>query len=215
MDAIFLTRLKHILDSTGAFVVLTTFWRHFHEYITYVFHRHGVDAGCVLPLPAGATGGKQCTKNFLRHHRLRQRSSGLVCDEGLDTNVMIGRSAEDEGEYSSRAEEIEAWLQMYGNRYLGSADDIEAFNGEKQSTGECSNIDSIHDSCEDQRKSVEGYEFHPTHWKYAILDDRPSAAKPGTPLFERFVLTQTKLGLTEQDVERVIELLRHGPKTCR
>ena len=196
-------------------MVLTTFWRHFHEYITYVFHRHGVDAGFVLPLPVGATRGKQCTKNFLRHHRLRQRSSGLVCGEGLEMNAMFGRSAEDEGEYSSRAEEIEAWLRMYGERYLGSCDDNEACNDQKQCIGEGNNAGSIHHTYEDQSKSIEGYEFHPKHWKYAILDDRPSAAKPGTPLFERFVLTQTKLGLTEQDVERVIELLRHGPETCR
>eukprot|EP00804_Cyclotella_cryptica_P030210 CCRYP_017965-RA/>CCRYP_017965-RA protein AED:0.82 eAED:0.65 QI:0/0/0/0.5/1/1/2/0/253 len=45
--------------------------------------------------------------------------------------------------------------------------------------------------------------FHPN----VILDDRPSAAKPGTPLFDRFVLTQTKLGLTEQDVDKSLLVL--------
>ena len=35
-----------------AIIVLTTFWRHFHEYITYVLHRHGIDvARHMLPLP--------------------------------------------------------------------------------------------------------------------------------------------------------------------
>eukprot|EP00804_Cyclotella_cryptica_P030205 CCRYP_017967-RA/>CCRYP_017967-RA protein AED:0.21 eAED:0.11 QI:0/0/0/0.5/1/1/2/0/211 len=156
MEAIFLTRLKRILESTGAFVVLTTFWRHFHEYITYVFHRHGMDVGCMLPLPVGATLGKQCTKNFLRHHLLRQRNSSLVREEGIETNEMIGRSAEDEGEYSSRAEEIEAWLRMYGERYLGNADDNETCNDKTRCIDECSNTPNIHNTSEDKNKPIAG-----------------------------------------------------------
>jgi hypothetical protein len=196
-ESIFLTRLKYILESTKARVVLTTFWRHFHEYITYVLHRHGIDADCVLPLPMGVTRGKQSTKNFLRHYSLRQ-SGELKDDSDNGVNSMIGRSAEDEGEYSSRAEEIEAWLRLYGIEYLSSNEDkldIQQFDNEN------SNLD--------------GYDFHPKNWKYVILDDRPSAAKPNTPLFDRFVLTQTKEGLTDNDAKRVIYLLLHGPESCR
>ena len=104
---------------------------------------------------------------------------------------MIGRSAEDEGEYVSRAEEIEAWLKTYGKQFLGS---------QKEDTDEYNN-------------SNDGG-FHLSHWKYVILDDRPSAAKEGTPLFDRFVLTRTKEGLTEEDAEKVIDLLLHGPKAA-
>eukprot|EP00956_Cyclotella_meneghiniana_P042453 scaffold248469_cov43-Cyclotella_meneghiniana.AAC.3 len=195
MESIFLSRLHHILKSTNANIVLTTFWRHFHEYIVYVLHRHGIDSDCVLPRPFGVTGGKQSTKNFLRHYSSRQSSdvssssnNEFQNDEVTDDG-MIGRSAEDEGEYSSRAEEIEAWLRMYGEQYLGRVDD---------DNKQC---------CQSYGNE---YDFHPIQWRYVILDDRPSAAKPNTPLFDRFVLTKTKEGLTEDDAERVIDLLLHG-----
>lgn len=194
-ESIFLTRLKRILKKTNARIVLTTFWRHFHEYITYCLHRHGIDADCVLPLPFGVTRGKQSTKNFLKHYSLRQ--SGEL--EGVDVvsqgvNSMLGRSAEDEGEYDSRSEEIEAWLRLYGERFLGSPDA---------------------NTSADENNNSGTFDFHPTCWKYVILDDRPSAAKPDTPLFDRFVLTQTKEGLSDRDAENVIDLLLHGPNMCR
>ena len=165
-------------------------------------HRYGIDADCILPLPFGATRGKQSTKNFLRHYSIRMQSS---MDDQFDSNVgvnsMLGRSADDEGEYSSRAEEIEAWLRMYGKQYL-STDSGVISNEQQCATKECN------------RPEV-SYDFHPTNWKYVILDDRPSAAKPDTPLFDRFVLTQTKMGLTDDDAEKVIDLLLNGPKSSQ
>lgn len=137
------------------------------------------------------------TKNFLRFHQIKQQQSNIT-DESIEmddydgSETMIGRSAEDEGEYASRAEEIEAWLRNYGERYLGVRDDT--------ITGD------------DAEGGPPGYEFHPTHWKYVILDDRPSAAKRDTPLFDRFVFTNTKLGLTEEDTTKAIQLLLRGPK---
>lgn len=192
-------RLKYIIETTDALIVLSTFWRHFHEYITYVLHRHGIDvAKHMLPLPMGATRGKQCTKKFLHFNRLKQQESGN-CTHGIEqegevnenNNSMVGRSAEDEGEYSSRAEEIEAWLKMYGHKYMGLVldDDSTPGNG----------------SCKQEDK------FHSADWKYAILDDRPSAAKPDTPLFDRFVFTKTELGLTADDAEKAIRLLTLDP----
>ena len=200
-----LQRLKCIIETTDALVVLTSFWRHFHEYITYVFHRHGIDVGRhMLPLPMGVTRGKQCTKKFLHYHRIKQGEHGYCQNEkgqGYDSalntnssNTMIGRSADDEGEYSSRSEEIEAWLKMYGRQYMGSGGG---------SDGSC--------EASENDKSNHEYDFHQEGWRYAILDDRPTAAKPDTPLFIRFVLTDTKSGLTEEDAERAIKLLRFGP----
>lgn len=225
------SRLKHILEQTHAIIVLTTFWRHFHEYICYVLHRHGIDvAGCMLDMPMGVTPGKQSTKKFVDFHRVRlhQQRQNDNDDELLDQNEpqqvlggvveinadasdsMIGRSAQDEGEYTSRAEEIEAWLRMYGERYLGSHDgDISGYGSDdgKKIDGTCPQKIITNNNYEDGR-----YEFHPKHWKYVILDDRPSAAKPDTPLFNRFVLTNTSLGLSEKDANLAIELLLFGPK---
>lgn len=197
-------RLKFILETTDAVIVLTTFWRHFHEYIAYVLHRHGIDVGRHMSLPrgVGATVGKQCTKNFARcHHRGRKMNGGGPGGEQMDenSNEMIGRSAEDETEYSSRAEEIEAWLRKYGEEYLGSGHDGSGDHRSAKHRNDAS--DNSHGE----------YQFHPTSWRYVILDDRPSAAKPGTPLYNRFVFTETTLGLTEEDSERAIRLLRFGP----
>ena len=188
-EATLLKRLKTIIEKTNALIVLSTFWRHFHEYITYVFHRHGIDvASCMLPLPMGATRGKQTTKKFLHYHRLKQEGTHSSQEE-----TMIGRSAEDDAEYSSRAEEIEAWLQMYGRQYLGGGGD-----GDTSEGGE----DDV---------PTRKYDWHDDDWKYIILDDRPSAAKPDTPLFDRFVHTETEVGITEDEANWAIELLLSGP----
>ena len=185
-EATHLKRLKTIVETTNALIVLSTFWRHFHEYITYVLHRHGIDvASCMLPLPIGATRGKQTTKKFLHYHRLKQEGAHSSEEES-----MIGRSAEDDAEYSSRADEIEAWLKMYGKQYLGGGGD----------------------TIERGEDVTAGYDWHREDWKYIILDDRPSAAKPDTPLFDRFVHTATEVGITEDDSNWAIELLLHGPK---
>ncbi|KAL7529678.1 hypothetical protein ACHAWF_003083 [Thalassiosira exigua] len=189
-----LKRLKGIVEMTDALIVLSTFWRHFHEYITYVLHRHGIDVGRhMLPLPMGATRGKQCTKKFLHFHRIKQKEHGhSTLDNDENSSSMIGRSADDEGEYASRGEEIEAWLKTYGDQYLGDCkvDD--------------SNTDDV------TMSGNEEYAFHRSDWRYAILDDRPTAAKPDTPLFERFIFVDTKVGLTKEDAETAIKLLRFG-----
>ena len=113
-----LKQLKHIIENTDALIVLTTFWRYFHEYITYVLHRNGIDVGRnMLPLPMGITNGKQNTRKFLHHHRIKQQENGYHLEEEQGViNSMIGRSADDESEYASRAEEIEGWLKTYGER---------------------------------------------------------------------------------------------------
>ncbi|KAK1740100.1 hypothetical protein QTG54_009050 [Skeletonema marinoi] len=188
-EATHLKLLKTIIEKTNALVVLSTFWRHFHEYITYVFHRHGIDvASCMLPLPMGATKGKQTTKKFLHYHRLKQGEINSSEEES-----MIGRSADDDAEYSSRSEEIEAWLKMYGAQYLGGG-------------GETS---------EGREDTATGYDWHNEEWKYIILDDRPSAAKPDTPLFDRFVNTETEVGITEEEADWATELLLYGSQNAQ
>ena len=65
----------------------------------------------------GITNGKQNTRKFLHHHRIKQQENGYHLEEEQGViNSMIGRSADDESEYASRAEEIEGWLKTYGER---------------------------------------------------------------------------------------------------
>lgn len=64
-------------------IVLTTFWRHYHEYIASILDRHGIPMNRIL----GATPGYN--------------------------KSMVGRSATDETEYKSRAEEIRCWLSEH------------------------------------------------------------------------------------------------------
>jgi hypothetical protein len=246
-------RLGAIVRETDALIVLTTFWRHFHEYIAYVLHRHGIDVGRhVLPPPMGATGGKQSTRTFSRHHRIRIRTTTreemeeeeeergeeddappprIVSsheEDGGDggqnmrrlgscatttranedrDGSMIGRSAEDEREYSSRAEEIEAWLMRYGNRYLGSG----GYNGDGGPDDDDHDHDGARADDDDVGPKYRGYDYHPAYWRYVILDDRPRAAEPDTPLMDRFVRTDARVGLTEADAKRAVRLLLLGP----
>ncbi len=198
------SRLKYIAESTDALFVLTSFWRHFYEYITYVLHRHGIDvARHILPWPMGVTGGKQCTKTFLHFYRAYDAKN----PEHKEAKMIEESTVEDEVEYPSRAEEIEAWLKKYGRTYLGGG----GGGGSSSSNSgiECESEDATND--EDNRGATyQGYEYHSRHWRYAILDDRLSAAKPNTPLFERFVFINTKTGLTDMDAERTIRLLQFG-----
>jgi hypothetical protein len=216
------SRLKYIAESTDALFVLTTFWRHFHEYIAYTLHRHGINVSRhMLPWPMGVTGGKQCTKSFLLYHQAtitqqennRQHRSDMKNQDHKDDEMTEESVVDDEVEYPSRAEEIEAWLKKYGQKYLGGS------SGSSDVTMVCEpedaiNInDNVNDDTNDDEyynASNQGYEYHSSDWRYAILDDRLSAAKPNSPLFERFVFVNTKTGLTELDAERVIRLLLFG-----
>jgi len=152
----------------------------------------------MLPLPKGSTRGKQSTKIFSHFRSARRvRNGDCVQDDGGNAALkngstgMLGRTADDEGEYASRADKIEAWLKTYGGQYLGG---------------------SVPDDTGGTSETLDEYRFHGKTWTYVILDDRPSAAKPGTPLFDRFVFTTTKMGLSEEDAEKAIKLLRcFGP----
>jgi len=206
--------LATILHKTDALIVLTTFWRHFHDYITYILHRHGIDVGRhMLPLPMGATEGKQCTKTFFRYHHSRmievqpeldeeRRESEQGGDQNKVSTTMRNEDDEDCSEYSSRADEIEAWLMKYGNRYLTSSTDQVADDDDDKEVAKTNKHETL---------AYPGYGYHPIDWRYVILDDRPSAAKLNTPLMDRFVQTDTILGLTEEDVERAISILFFVP----
>uniref|UniRef100_A0A6U6HSI4 FCP1 homology domain-containing protein n=1 Tax=Odontella aurita TaxID=265563 RepID=A0A6U6HSI4_9STRA len=145
LDDDLVSRLKTLVERTDADLVLSTFWRHFREYIAYVLHRHGIDASRVIDSTPG------------RGHAREVKG----VDASFVHSTMIGRSAADEAEYESRHDEIEAWLAA-----------------------------------------------HPERARYVILDDRPSAARPGTELYERFVRTATEKGLVDEDVDRAIRILR-------
>lgn len=67
--------------NTDACIVLSTFWRHFRDYISYVLDRHGIPPDRII----GSTPGYN--------------------------KSMVGRKATDEQEYSSRADEILSWIQ--------------------------------------------------------------------------------------------------------
>lgn len=157
LDSDLVSRLRRLVESTDADLVLSTFWRHFREYIAYILHRHGIDASRIIDSTPG------------RGHARKVKS----VEGSFMTDTMIGRSAADEEEYESRHEEIEAWLAARPER-----DASGGFRG-----------------------------------RYVILDDRPSAARPGTELYECFVRTSTEKGLTDEDVDAAIKILRPSPHT--
>ena len=64
-----------------AAIVLSTFWRHFEEYIAYCLHRHGIPAGTVI----GRT-------------------------PGVSDASRLSNDPADAAHYAGRAAEIEAWL---------------------------------------------------------------------------------------------------------
>jgi hypothetical protein len=77
-------RLKTLIEHTDAKVVLSTFWRHFDEYITYILHREGIAADVVIGRTPGRTGSQH-----------------------------LSASAADEAQYASRAAEIKTWLAQH------------------------------------------------------------------------------------------------------
>lgn len=81
LDDDLVERFRRVVETTGADIVLSTYWRHFRDYIAYVLSRYGISEGKFL----GSTPGYN--------------------------RSMKGRSASDANEYSSRGEEIRSWLE--------------------------------------------------------------------------------------------------------
>ena len=133
IDADLVDLLRGLVEETGARIVLSTFWRHFAEYIAYILTRHGIPADTIIGRTPGTSD-----------------ASKLSADPA------------DEGNYASRAAEIHTWLAA-----------------------------------------------HPDVTRFAILDDRPSAAD--ARLAPRFVRTDAEVGLTVRDAARCRELLAAAP----
>lgn len=81
LDDDLMVKFKRLVLETNACIVLSTFWRYFQDYISYILDRHGIPKEKVI----GSTPGYN--------------------------RSMFGRNAADEGEYKCRAEEIRAWLK--------------------------------------------------------------------------------------------------------
>lgn len=81
VDADLVERLRFLVQATGANIVLSTFWRHFEEYIRYILYRHGIVATAIIGHTPGRSGAQD-----------------------------LSASAFDESQYTSRAAEIKSWL---------------------------------------------------------------------------------------------------------
>lgn len=86
VDADLVERLRRLVEDTNAFIVLSTFWRHFQEYITYILSRHGIPAEAVI----GRT-------------------------PGISHAFSLSSSSADAANYANRAAEIRAWLDEHPN----------------------------------------------------------------------------------------------------
>ena len=84
LDDDLVDRLKAVVEQTQCEIVLSTFWRHFQEYITYILNRHGIPASHVVGRTPGVSG-----------------ASSLSNDPA------------DAAQYANRAAEIRAWLDAH------------------------------------------------------------------------------------------------------
>lgn len=76
-------RFRQLVETTDAKIVLSTYWRHFREYIAYILSNYGIVEERVLDSTPGYN------------------------------RSMKNRKASDDKEYSGRSEEIRAWLKEY------------------------------------------------------------------------------------------------------
>ncbi|CAJ1944150.1 unnamed protein product [Cylindrotheca closterium] len=98
---------------------------------------------------------------------------------------MKGRKASDDQEYSSRAQEIRAWLQEYFQLEMGIHNSANSGGGHYDKISEEHGI------------------------RFVILDDRPTAADDSEFLQKRFIHCDTTQGITEEEVDRAIRILLH------
>mmetsp|Transcript_36415 Transcript_36415/g.88182 ORF Transcript_36415/g.88182 Transcript_36415/m.88182 type:complete len:94 (+) Transcript_36415:378-659(+) len=91
---------------------------------------------------------------------------------------MIGRKASDDQEYSSRAEEITAWLKEYQLQMVNTS------------------------------KAIDGDQEKHQQVRFVILDDRPSAADDTEFMQSHFIHCDSKQGIMEEDVDRAIRILQ-------
>lgn len=84
LDDDLVARLRSLVRDTGAAIVLSTFWRAFEEYVSYVLSRHGIPHGTVI----GRTPGRNSSFDFVT-------------------------ATASEPAFRSRAEEIAVWLATH------------------------------------------------------------------------------------------------------
>ena len=68
------SRLKRLVDETDASIVLSTFWRHFEEYITYILHRHGVGAHRIIGRTPGKSDASRLSASSADERHYAQRA---------------------------------------------------------------------------------------------------------------------------------------------
>jgi len=88
MDEDLIGRLRQLVETTNAVIVLSTFWRPFETYIKYVLHRHHISADIVI----GCTPGKSNA-----------------------ATLLLSNNPADAQQYAGRASEIHAWLSEHPN----------------------------------------------------------------------------------------------------
>ena len=107
-------RLVRIMESNpDSHIVLSTFWRHFTSYITYVLWRHGIDSRRI----AGMTGGYDSSLAQVDY----------PCGHIPPTLEWTGQP-----HYENRADEIREWLKEHPNvkRFVILDDRVDAADGE-------------------------------------------------------------------------------------
>ena len=111
LESELVARLKGLVEAEDLDIVLSTFWRHFTEYVGYVLHRHKIDATRVI----GCTPG-------------RAYSIEKATSRGLTP------SPHPTAEYANRACEIRAWLDAHPHvtRYVILDDKPSAAEGDAE-----------------------------------------------------------------------------------
>ena len=101
LDEDLVCNFKTLLDETNADIVLSTFWRHYREYISYI-----LDSGYKIP---------------------SKRIIGST--PGYNRSMTSKRKSSDDKEYTHRAHEIRTWLQRHTpHLYHGSIVDDNVVN---------------------------------------------------------------------------------------
>ena len=180
-DEDLISNFKLLLDETNSDIVLSTFWRHYKEYISYI-----LDSGYNIPT---------C------------RIIGSTPGYNRSMTSKSKRKSSDDKEYTHRAHEIRTWLkQRTPHLYHGSIVDNDVDDVENV-TGDVVVEDGTNDNGDNYGNNNHEQQFDHYYVNFVILDDRESAAKGDVYLQEHFVFCDTQHGLTSGKVQEAISIL--------
>lgn len=112
LDADLVDRLRVVVEQTRCQIVLSTFWRHFEDYIRYMHCREDSNLDRCAYLLFVTVCLSRCACHSLHRHNI-DAATVIGRTPGVSDASSLANDPADATHYSNRAAEIRAWLREH------------------------------------------------------------------------------------------------------